>query len=154
MQPLLVRQEHMSNCSSQVALRVAHFQRPYLCGSTADPRVTSTSLGCQHVINSASWTLCMHADPYKDIDEPTVKLGLALGLNPGRLAIYNGHLGTESASAVAALKFALAHPLTSVHEGLDKAPHSHQMTRSVAAKCRPKAAPAALPKVAVPADLK
>ena len=79
---------------------------------------------------------------------------MALGLEPGRLAIYNGHLGTDSASAVAALKFALAHHLTSVNEGQDKAPHSHKMTRSVAAKARPKAVIQALPKMPAPPDFK
>lgn len=63
---------------------------------------------------------------------------MALGLDPGQLTIFSGQQGTDSASAVAALQFALGHPLTEADEGLQKVPHSHQMTRSVAAKQRSK----------------
>lgn len=63
---------------------------------------------------------------------------MALGLDPGQLTIFSGQQGTDSASAVAALQFALGHPLTEADEGLQKMPHSHQMTRSVAAKKRSK----------------
>jgi len=78
------------------------------------------------------------AEAYSHIRDPSVKLAVALGLDPGQLAIYSGRQGTDSASAVAALQFALSHPLTEADEGLQKTPHFHTMTRSIAAKQRSK----------------
>ncbi|KAA6429261.1 MAG: hypothetical protein FRX49_00657 [Trebouxia sp. A1-2] len=77
-------------------------------------------------------------EAYSHIRDPSVKLAFDLGLDPGRLAIYSGRQGTDSASAVAALQFALSHPLTEADEGLQKMPHFHTMTRSIAAKQRSK----------------
>ena len=59
-------------------------------------------------------------------------------MDPGQLTIYSGRPGGDSASAVAALRFALGHPLTEADEGLQKMPHYHQTTRSIAAKQRSK----------------
>ena len=84
------------------------------------------------------------AEAWHHIRDPTVKLAVALGLDPGQLTIYSGQHGTDSASAVAALQFALGHPLTEADEGLQKLPHFHQMTRSIAAKQRTKVQAAAM----------
>jgi len=78
------------------------------------------------------------AEAYSHIRDPSVKLAVALGLDPGQLAIYSGRQGSDSASAVAALQFALSYPLTEADEGLQKMPHFHTMTRSIAAKQRSK----------------
>lgn len=59
-------------------------------------------------------------------------------MDPRQLTIYSGQQGTDSASAVAALQFALGHPQTGADEGLQKMPHFHQTTRSIAAKQRSK----------------
>lgn len=78
------------------------------------------------------------AEGFGHITDPTIQLAVALGLDPTQLAIYSGRQGTDSASAVAALQFALGHPLAEADEGLQKVPHFHQTTRSVAAKRRTK----------------
>lgn len=84
------------------------------------------------------------------ITDPTTRSAIALGLDPRHLTIHSGRQGTDSASAVAALQFVLAHPLTEADEGLQKAPHSHKMTRSVAAKQRGKVKPAAVQQPELP----
>lgn len=48
----------------------------------------------------------------------------------------------------------LAHPLTEADEGLQKMPHFHQMTRSVAAKQRSKVCSVALPQPEMPLSFK
>ena len=78
------------------------------------------------------------------ITDPTTRSAIALGLDPRHLTIHSGRQGTDSAAAVAALQFVLAHPLTEADEGLQKLPHFHQTTRSVAAKQRSKVQPAAV----------
>ena len=86
--------------------------------------------------------------------DPTVQLAVALGLDPGHLTIYSGQQGADSASAVAALQFALGHPLTETNEGLQKVPHFHQTTRSVAAKKRMKTQIAAVQQPGLPLSFK
>lgn len=81
-------------------------------------------------------------------------MAVALGLDPGQLAIYSGRQGTDSASAVAALQFALRHPLTEADEGLQKMPHFHQTTRSVAAKRRTKTQSTAVQQPNLPLSFK
>ena len=88
------------------------------------------------------------------ITDPTIRLAVALGLDPGHLTIYSGRQGTDSASAVAALHFALDHPLTEADKGLQEVPHFHQMTRSVAAKQRSKAKPLAVQQPETPLSFK
>lgn len=85
--------------------------------------------------------MLLHAEVDSRITDPTVRLAVALGLDPGHLTIYSGRPGTDCASAVAALHFALNHPLTEADEGSHALPHFHQMTRSVAAKHRSKVQP-------------
>ena len=99
--------------------------------------------------------LCIFsAEAWRHIRDPTVKLAVALGLDPMQLTIYNGQHGTDSASAVAALQFALGHPLTEADEGLQKLPHFHQMTRSIAAKQRTKVQAAAMQQPELPLSFK
>ncbi len=97
---------------------------------------------------------CGCAEAYSHIRDPTVKLAVALGLDPGQLAMYHGQQGTDSASAVAALHFALGHPLTEADEGLQKMPHFHQTTRSIAAKQRSKVRPPAVQQPELPLSFK
>ena len=94
------------------------------------------------------------AEDYSHITDPTVRLAVALGLSPEHLTIYSGRQGTDSASAVAALHFALEHPLTEADEGLQKTPHFHQMTRSIAAKRRTKVQPAGVQQPELPLSFK
>lgn len=94
------------------------------------------------------------AEAYSHIRDPTVQLAVALGLDPGRLTIYSGRQGTDSASAVAALQFALGHPLTEATEGLHTVPHFHQTTRSIAAKKRTKTQVAAVQQPDLPLSFK
>lgn len=81
-------------------------------------------------------------------------MAVALGLDPRSLSIYSGREGVDSASAVAALQFALGHPLTEADEGLHKIPHFHQTTRSIAAKKRTKTKVAALQQPDLPLSFK
>lgn len=85
-----------------------------------------------------------NADVPSHITDPTIRSAIALGLDPRHLTIYSSRQGTDSASAVAALQFVLAHPLTEADEGWQNAPHFYQTTRSIAAKQRPKVRPAAV----------
>lgn len=94
------------------------------------------------------------ADAYSHIRDPTVQLAVALSLEPDHLTIYSGRQGTDSASAVAALQFALGHPLTEADEGLHKIPHYHQTTRSIAAKKRMKTQVAAVQQPDLPLSFK
>ncbi|DBA94771.1 TPA: Leucine-rich repeat serine/threonine-protein kinase 2 [Trebouxia sp. C0004] len=101
-------------------------------GGEADQSAASEQ-GSQETASTSGDT-----ETYSHIRDPSVKLAVALGLDPGQLAIYRGRQGTDSASAVAALQFALSHPLTEADKGLQKMPHFHTMTRSIAAKQRSK----------------
>eukprot|EP00803_Ostreobium_quekettii_P006543 evm.model.scf_589.2 EVM.evm.TU.scf_589.2 scf_589:3095-8437(-) len=49
--------------------------------------------------------------PWSDINDPTIRSAVALGLDPARLPVFTGALTANSAGAVASLKFAMAHPL-------------------------------------------
>ncbi|KAK9817017.1 hypothetical protein WJX72_008412 [[Myrmecia] bisecta] len=77
-----------------------------------------------------------YKDYWEEVDDPTVQLSLALGMNPAKLAIYNGHLGTDSTKAVNALRFALTHPLAHIEAGLHEGPGHLATTQSTKAKQR------------------
>lgn len=108
------------------------------CATSTAFKVILQHQGLAPVIFTLLTAITCCAEAYSHIRDPSVKLAVALGLDPGQLAIYSGQQGTDSASAVAALQFALSHPLTEADEGLQKMPHFHTMTRSIAAKQRSK----------------
>lgn len=96
----------------------------------------------------------MAADPFQDVGDPTVRVAMALGMNPRRLAVYNGRQGGDTCSAVAALRFALQHPLSDLQAAAGQLPHHTQTTRSVAAKRQQKFQRGPLIRVATPPDFR
>ncbi|KAL6761052.1 hypothetical protein V8C86DRAFT_967616 [Haematococcus lacustris] len=73
---------------------------------------------------------------WEDVTDPTERLALALGLDPRRLAINTGIATSDAAAAAAALRYALAHPLVEVNEGLDGPARYLGMTVTAKAKRR------------------
>ena len=55
---------------------------------------------------------------WADIEDPTERLALALGLDPSRLAVHTGRLTSDSMATVNALRFALSHSLVNADEGM------------------------------------
>jgi len=89
--------------------------------------------------------------PAGEEEDPTVRLAIALGLDPSLLSINSGHLGGDCTAAIKALRFALAHPLVDENEGLRPKPHHFKSTASVRAKQREKLLPLDTPPQALPA---
>jgi len=90
--------------------------------------------------------------PWEEVEDPTERLALALGLDPRRLAIYTGQLTTDSLGSINALRFALSHPLVEADEGL--APPKKHLALTTAARLKrrdKKLAPLPEP-VAMPPD--
>ncbi len=73
---------------------------------------------------------------WESIADPTERLAVALGLDPLLLPLHTHALTADSAGAVAALRFALAHPLVEADEGLGPAPHYTASTAAAALKRR------------------
>ena len=111
---------------------------------------------CYHATDDTAVFTCLSAtaDPFQDVGDPTVRVAMALGMDPRRLAIYNRHQGGDTCSAVAALRFALQHPLSDLQAAAGQPPHHTQTTRSVAAKQQQKFKRGPLLRVATPPDFR
>ncbi|GFR50094.1 hypothetical protein Agub_g12239 [Astrephomene gubernaculifera] len=73
---------------------------------------------------------------WESITDPTERLAVALGLDPLVLPMHTGALTSDSAGAISALRFALAHPLVEADDGL--APHPRYATTTTAAQLKRK----------------
>ncbi|GIL92741.1 hypothetical protein Vretifemale_20235 [Volvox reticuliferus] len=73
---------------------------------------------------------------WESITDPTERLAVALGLDPLSLPIHTGALTVDSAGAIAALRFALAHPLVEANDGL--APHPGYLATTTATQLKRK----------------
>jgi hypothetical protein len=73
---------------------------------------------------------------WEDVDDPTERLALALGLDPRHLAMHTGRHTVDAAGSVNALRFALAHPLVGEAEGLRPPEHHLELTAAARAKRR------------------
>ncbi|GLI67741.1 hypothetical protein VaNZ11_011994 [Volvox africanus] len=74
---------------------------------------------------------------WESITDPTERLAVALGLDPLSLPMHTGALTVDSAGAIAALRFALAHPLVEANDGL--APHPGYLAATTATQLKRKA---------------
>ena len=112
--------------------------------------------GCSHSTDDNAIYTCLSAtaDPFQDVADPTVRVAMALGMDPRCLAVYNRHPGGDTCSAVAALRFALQHPLSDLQAAAGQLPHHTQTTRSVAAKRQQKFQRGPLIRVATPPDFR
>eukprot|EP00798_Chlamydomonas_sp_ICE-L_P016386 gene16386-22588_t len=81
---------------------------------------------------------------WEDVEDPTERLALALGLDPRRLSIYTGKLTIDSVGSINALRFALNHPLVQADEGLVPTQHHLVTTAAARLKQRKKLEPLAL----------
>ena len=113
-------------------------------------------VGCSHTTDAAAVLTCLPAtaDPFQDVGDPTVRVAMALGMDPRRLALYNRHQGGDTCLAVAALRFALQHPLSDLQAAAAQLLHHTQTTRSVAAKRQQKFQQRPLIQVATPPDFR
>ena len=125
-----------------------HWQRTHIAGAGC--------VGCAHPADDIAVLTCLSAtaDPFQDVGDPTVRVAMALGMNPRRLAVYNRHQGGDTCLAVAALRFALQHPLSNLQAAAGQPPHHTQTTRSVVAKRQQKFQRGPLIRVATPPDFR
>ncbi|KAG2482469.1 hypothetical protein HYH03_018603 [Edaphochlamys debaryana] len=73
---------------------------------------------------------------WESITDPTERLAVALGLDPRSLPMHSGALTSDSAGAIAALRFALAHPLVEADDGLAPPPRYTAATTAAVLKRR------------------
>ncbi|GIL68627.1 hypothetical protein Vafri_21871 [Volvox africanus] len=75
---------------------------------------------------------------WESITDPTERLAVALGLDPLSLPMHTGTLTVDSAGAIAALRFALAHPLVEANDGLTPHPGYLATTTATQLKRKPR----------------